>query len=539
MAEEFDIVIKGGHIIDGTGNPWFGGDIGIGKGKVKKIGFIRGKGRETIDADGMVISPGFVDLHNHSDLSVLAFPNCENYIMQGVTVAVVGNCGLSMAPVNPQRLELLKEYLLPLLPLDGDYGWDWKTLKEYYEKVEERKISLNLVPLVGHGALRIAVKGFEKSEPSKEEMNEMKQLLAESLEDGAFGMSTGLIYPPGCYSTTEELVELGGVLKKYGRIYTSHIRNESTKLAEAVKEAIRIGEENNIPVEVSHHKAKGEENWGKVDSTLRLMGKARERGVEVNCDVYPYTAGSTIISALLPIWVLEGGIEKMVERLKSKEIRERIKEEFVKDRIEGENYFRDAGFNGIFVASCPSNKEYEGKSLMEIIRHKNRLSEPYEALFDLLLEIRGNSQTIHFMLDEEDVKKVISSPLSSICSDSWAMSPTSPGKPHPRAYGAFPKVLGRYVREEKILRIEEAIRKMTSLPASKVRLKNRGLLKEGFWADITIFDPAKIKDTATYQDPQQYPTGIKYVIVNGGVSVEDGKLTYAKFGKILKFNGGY
>ncbi len=537
MAEDFDIVIKRGDIIDGTGNPWFGGDIGIDKGKIKKIGLIRENGRKTIDADGMVISPGFIDLHNHSDMSVLACPNCESYIMQGVTTLVVGNCGLTMAPVSPQRLELLKEYLLPLLSQDFDYGWNWKTLKEYYEKVEEEKIAANLVPLVGHGTIRIAVKGFEKSELSEEEMGEMKKLLAESLEDGAFGMSTGLIYAPGCYSTTEELVELGGVLKEYGRIYTSHIRNESTKLAEAVKEAIRIGEENNIPVEVSHHKAKGEENWGKIDSTLRLMEKARERGVEVNCDVYPYIAGSTTISAFLPIWVLEGGIEKMLERLKSKEIREKIKEELVEDRVGGENYFRDAGFDGIFISSCPSNKEYEGKSLTEIIREKNRLSEPYEAFFDLVLEIRGNGLTINFMLDEEDVKRVISSPLSSICSDSWAMSPTSTGKPHPRTYGTFPRILGRYVREEKILRIEGAIRKMTSLPASKVRLKDRGLLKEGFWADVTIFDPAEIRDTATYQDPQQYPTGIKYVIVNGGIAVEGGKLTYAKSGKILNASG--
>lgn len=531
MGKEFDLVIKNGNIIDGTGNPWFKADIGINQGKIKKIGFIEREGQKIIDAERMVVSPGFIDLHNHADYSMFGFPNCENYIMQGITTGVIGNCGKSFAPINSQSLELLKDYFSPYMA-KVDYGWDWRTFKEYYEKVKEKKISINLAPLVGHGTIRAAVKGFEKSKASPEDLKEMKNLLVESMEGGAFGMSTGLVYSPGCYATTEELIELGKVLKRYGGIYTTHLRNEGSKLIESVKEAIRIGEENDIPVEISHHKAIGEENWGKVNYSLKLMEEARKRGVEVGCDVYPYTAGSATITSILPIWTLEGGIKKMLERLKSNETREKIKEEMVDNIRRGD----EAGFDMLSIASSPSNREYEGKYLEEIIKDKNKINKPYEALFDFILEIKGDSTLIKFLMDENDVKTIISHPLTSIITDSWPTSPTAGGKPHPRTYGAFPRVLSKYVRDEKLLMIEEAIRKMTSLAASRVRLKDRGLLKVGFWADIVIFDPVKIKDKATYLEPHQYPVGIKDVIINGGLAVENGKLTYNSFGKVLNAN---
>ena len=311
MIKEFDIVIKNGNIIDGTGNPWYKADIGINQGKIKKIGLIKREGQKTIDAERMVVSPGFIDLHNHADYSMFGFPNCENYIMQGITTGVIGNCGKGFAPINSQSLERLKDYFLPYMA-KVDYGWDWKTFKEYYEKVKEKKISINLAPLAVHGTIRAAVKGFEKSKASSEEINEMKKLLVESMENGAFGMSTGLAYAPGCYADIEELIELGKVLKKYRGIYATHLRNEGSRLIESVKEAIKIGEENNIPVEISHHKAMGEENWGKVNYSLVLMEEARKRGVEVGCDVYPYTAGCTTITSIFPIWALEGGTEKIL-----------------------------------------------------------------------------------------------------------------------------------------------------------------------------------------------------------------------------------
>lgn len=524
MASSFNLVIKGGLVVDGTGNPWLRKDIGITNGKITRLGHITEDSGETIDATGMIVSPGFIDLHNHSDFSILAYPSAESYIMQGVTTAVVGNCGLSLAPLNPDKLALLKRYLSPFLRAGFDYGWEWRTLAEFYQKVEKQGTSLNLAPLVGQGTIRLAVKGFDSTGSSAEEMNQMKKLLAQSLEDGAFGMSTGLIYPPGCYSSTEELIELASVLREYGAIYTTHMRNEGDRLIEALEEAIEIAEANGIPIEISHHKAAGRSNWGKVNATLRLMEQARQRGVEVNCDVYPYTAGSTTITTLLPTWTLAGGVEKMLDRLKNKQTRQSIKLEST----------RFSEWDGIVIAECPSKKEYQGKSLEDILKETNRFDDPYEGLFDLLLEIEGNATIIVFLMDEDDVRTVMSSPLSSFISDSWVTALDAGGKPHPRAYGTFPRVLGKYVREEKLLTLEQAIRKMTSLPAGKIGLKCRGILREGFWADVVIFDQAVIKDQATFDDPHQYPKGIEYVIVNGQVVVDHGRLTGVRPGKILR-----
>jgi N-acyl-D-amino-acid deacylase len=339
-------------------------------------------------------------------------------------------------------------------------------------------------------------------------------------------MSTGLIYPPGCYSSTEELIELASVLRGYGAIYTTHMRNEGDRLIESLEEAIEIAEANSIPAEISHHKATGKSNWGKVNATLRLMERARQRGVEVNCDVYPYIAGSTTITTLLPTWTLVGGIEKMLDRLKDKQSTQLIKKEIAA--------VLRAGWRKSFIAECPAKKEYQGKSLEDILKETDRFDDPYQGLLDLLLEIEGNATIIIFMMDEDDIRTVMSSPLSSFISDSWVTAPSAGGKPHPRAYGTFPRVLGKYVREEKLLTLEQAIKKMTSLPAGKIGLKSRGILKEGFWADVVIFDQAVIKDQATFDDPHQYPKGIEYVIVNGQVVVDHGRLTGVRPGKILR-----
>ncbi len=533
MIKRYDVIIKNGKIIDGTGNPWYRADVGIIQGKIVKIGFISGLAKKTIDVSNFIVSPGFIDIHNHSDLSILAVPNCESNIKQGITTAVVGNCGISMAPLNSKKVKLFQKYLAPLLISKYDYKWDWKSLAEYQEKVKAQGTAINLAFLIGQGTIRLAVKSFASGKSSEKEMKQMKEILAESLEDGAFGMSSGLIYPPGCYSDTEELIELGKILKKYNRIYVSHIRDEGTDLIKSIKEAIKIGEINDIPVEISHFKAKGEENWGKVNYGFKLMEEARERGVEVNCDVYPYNATSTTITSVLPIWTLENGVEEMLKVLSSKENRKKIKQDFITGRVKGNNLDED-GFGQIVIADSPLNKEYEGKSLKEIIKLKNRISDPYDAFFDLIIEIKGQASVVKFVLSDEDVKKVISHPLSMIGSDSSGICPEIGGKPHPRAYGTFPRVIDKYVSKEKILRLEDAIRKMTSLPASKIRLPYRGLIKEGFWADIVIFDSNKIKDRATFANPHQYPDGIEYVLVNGEVSLEKGRLTNKRYGKILK-----
>ncbi len=528
----YDLLIKNGRVIDGTGNPWFKKDIGISEGKIKNLGFIDGNAEKTVDADGMIISPGFIDLHSHVDQDILAYPNAENCIMQGITTAVVGNCGMSMAPISSDKVDLLKKYLSPFLVKNFNYEWGWETLGEFHKKIEEQGISLNMASLVGHGTIRLAIKGFDSSKVSREEMNKMKILLEQSIKDGVFGMSTGLIYPPGCYSTTDELIELGSILKRYGLVYATHIRNESNRLMEAVEEAIKIGEENNIAVEISHHKSSGKENWGKVNASLRLMEQARSRGVEVNCDVYPYIAGNTTITAVLPTWVLDGGVGKTLQYLKNEKTREKIRKEITENTIEGENYIKTTGWDGLVINECQLKEEYEGKSLENILKDKNKFNNPFEGFFDWLLEIEGNATMTIFSMDEDDVKTIISNPLSAIITDESAASILE-GKPHPRKYGTYPKVLGKYVREENILTLENAVRKMTSLPASKIGLKRKGIIKEGFDADIVIFDPKSIIDKATYIEPK-YSEGIKYVIVNGQVVVDNAKPTGLRPGKILK-----
>jgi len=534
MSGSFNLLIKGGQVVDGTGSPWFKKDIGISEGKIVSVGFISEKAEQTIDAEGMVVSPGFIDLHTHNDLTILAYPNAESHVMQGITTAVTGNCGLSMAPVNSSSLPLLKTYVSPFLVSDFDYGWSWETLNEYYEKVERQGSTVNLVPLVGQGTIRLAVKGFDKTEASKEEMGEMKKLLAQSLEDGAFGMSTGLAYTPGSYSSTEELIELTSVLREYGALYVTHMRNESSMLMESVEEAIKIGEETGIAVQISHHKEIGKANWGKVHATLRVMEQARRRGVEVNCDVYPYTAASTTITVLVPPWSMEGGIEKLIERLKDKEARQAMKKDLIEGIAGWDNRTKATGWDNLFIGYCPPKEEYEGKSFKEIFKSKGHYGDAHEGFFELLLEIKVNATIIAFMQSEDDVRTVMSNPMTLIISDSWVTSPSAGGKPHPRAYGTFPRVLGRYVREERVLTLEDAIRKMTSLPAGKVGLEDRGVIKEGLAADIVIFDPAKIRDRATYAEPHQYPEGIAYVIVNGQVVVDHEKLTGVKTGKVLR-----
>jgi len=533
-AKHFDLVIRGGNVVDGTGNPWVAEDIAITDGVIQKVGSVNESGKIEIDAKGMLVSPGFIDLHNHDDLTILALPNAESHIMQGITTSVVGNCGIGLAPLTEGSLDLVKNFTAPFRVAGFDYEWDWKTIREYYDKVQKKGITINLAPLVPHGIIRFAVKGSDSSEPSQEEMNEMKQLLQQSLDDGAFGLSSCLIFAPGSYSKTEELIELAGVLKKYGAIYATHIRNEGDRLIESVEEAIMVGEANNIPVEIAHHKASGKTNWGKVNGSLRLMEWARKRGVEISCDVYPYTAANLWLTTLLPVWVTQGGRQKMVERLRDNEIRLQARKEIEDNTMTGENWLRGAGWDGVFIAGCPSRREYEGKSLREILKGKGNVDDLYDELFDLFIEIEEPATIIMFAMDEDDVRTVMRNPLAAIISDSWVSAPFIAGKPHPRAYGTFPRFLGKYVREERIMTMEEAVRKITSLPAAKVRLKDRGIIKGGFKADIVVFDPDRIKEKSTFFEPHQYPEGIDYVIVNGKVVVNHGELTGVRSGKVLK-----
>ena len=532
--KSFDLIIRNGCICDGTGNPSRHADVGIVGDRIEAIGKLSdATAKETVDASGKVVAPGFIDMHNHVDHAVLAFPDEESYIMQGVTTSVVGNCGLSMAPVSDAHRDEVRKYLKPFLDKKFDYGWEWSTLTEFFTRVRNSGTIQNLAPLVGQGTLRIAVKGFDPSPATGAEMARMKALLLEELEQGAFGLSSGLIYPPGSYTTERELTELASVLTPFGAVYATHIRNEGDRLIESVDEAIAIGEANGIPVEISHHKAASRANWGKVNATLRIMEQARSRGVDVSCDVYPYPAAMTTISALLPSQALEGGIGEMLRRLADPASRAQLAAAIGDGTMKEENWIRGIGWKNIVIAECGAAPRYDGMSLEQIIAGR-KPEDPFGSFFDWLLEVKAEATMVLFGMDEDDVRTVIAHPLSAVISDSWVTAPRAGGRPHPRGYGSFPRLLGKYVREEKLLSLEEAVRKITSMPASKIGIRDRGLLREGFFADVVVFDAATVRDKATFTNPHQYPEGIEHVVVNGRIVVTRNTLLGVRPGTILR-----
>ncbi len=532
----FDLVIKNGIVIDGTFAPSFQADIGIRNGIIIQIGAISSNsGHNSINAKNLVISPGFIDVHSHSDFSLLINPKAESKVRQGVTTEVIGNCGFSAAPISEKGKE---EYEKTLSILEG-YGidWDWYTMKEYLERLERLGIAINVVPLVGHSNIRASVLGFENRKPSSKEMQEMKSMVAQAMMDGAFGLSSGLIYPPGCYGDTKELIELCKIVTRFGGIYTSHIRGESDTLFNAINEAIRIGEVAHIPVEISHLKLEGETNWGKAEELLNIINDARKKGIDISGDVYPYTAGSFKLSAMLPPWVSEKGIKNLIKNLQSLDIRRRIKTEMIEGRVDWSSPFKVVGWDKTIVSYCKKleNKEFEGKTIAEIAKAK--LQDPFDFVFGLLIDEEAKVMVIRFSMHEQDVRVIIKSKDTMIGSDGRSIAPygsSSSGKPHPRFYGTFPRVLKKYVKEDKILTMEEAIRKMTSLPAKKFDLKDRGVIKSGAYADIVIFDPNQIEDKATFMNPHQYPKGVEYVIVNGDLVIEQTEHTGNLAGTVLR-----
>ena len=530
MKNVFDVIIRDGKVIDGTGNPWFKADVGINGQRISGIGRLSAeKALTLIDATGLVVSPGFIDMHSHSDLVLLVNPKAESKIRQGITTEVIGNCGRSAAPLSDVMKEEMKK--TTRLIEEAELQLDWSTMKGYLNRLDRQGVAVNVVPLVGHANIRVSTMGFSDRAPTKTELEEMKKALAQAMEDGAFGMSTGLIYPPSCYAKTDELVELSRVVASYGGIYTSHIRGEGESLLESVKEAIEIGEKARLPVEISHHKAGGKPNWGKVRESLKAIDDARGRGVDVTCDVYPYLAASIGLSAMLPPWAHEGGTEKLAERLRDAKARDRIRQEMTEESPGRSTPLKAVGWDATQIAQCKNHPDLEGRTISEIAQTRNM--DPFALVFDLLTEDAGIS-VVRFAMCEDDVRTVLRHPVSMIGTDGSAVAPygvLGKGKPHPRSYGSFPRVLGEYVREERILTLEDAIRKMTSLPAQKLGWRDRGIIREGMYADITIFDPETVNDRATYQNPHQYPDGIEYVIVNGKIAVEKGEHTGALAGK--------
>jgi len=523
-----EIVLRNGYVIDGTGNPWFKADIGIDRGKIAKIGDLESERAETrINVRDLVVSPGFIDIHSHSDDALLINPKVESKIRQGVTTEVIGNCGDSGTPIDETIRKEMEKTEAPLI--GAGVKIDYSTLEEYARKLLRQGISVNVAPLVGHGNLRKMVVGYENRPPTKAELERMKRILAEAMKQGAFGMSTGLIYPPGSYAKTPELIELAKVAASFHGIYTSHIRNEGEKLLHAVREAITIGREAKIPVEISHHKAGGEKNWGKVRQARVLMEDARKEGIEVTCDVYPYVASSFGLVNMLPQWAHEGGPEKITQRLRDSRIKNRMKKDMLKGALSSAHWDRT------MIAHCPKHKEYQGKFVADIAKAKRE--DPFEFAFNLLIEEKLAVSVVRFGMCEEDVEYVLRYPNAMVGSDGSALAPYGPlgkGHPHPRNYGTFVRVLGYYARERGIITIPDAVRKMTSLPAQKLGLRDRGVIRLGAWADLVIFNPETVVDMATYADPKRYPKGIDYVIVNGVLTVSKGRHTGARAGKVLK-----
>jgi N-acyl-D-amino-acid deacylase len=483
-----------------------------------------------IEADGLVAAPGFIDIHSHTDLTIFKHPLAESKVLQGVTTEVIGNCGIGAFPVNPERRTVLIDYLKVHEFHLPTYGLNWSDFTQYVEQLEPIGLGLNLAPLVAHGPLRIAILGAEDRIPSEKELESLKSLLTDSLEKGAWGLSTGLIYPPGSFAKTEELVDLAKIVAHYGAVYASHIRGEGATLMEALDEAIDIGKKSGVRVEVSHLKAMGKENWGKGKEALLRIEKARQGGVDIAADQYPYEATGTSLTALVPPWAHAGGVRELLRRLTSPETTERLQGEVLHE------INKRGGPSRIVIAEIGSvrNVELSGKNISQIAELWN--CAPEIAVMRLLLEEKAAVGAVYFSLSEEDVAAILSSDQVSVGSDGMGMRAEEDfGKStHPRSYGTFPRILGVYVREKGYLSMAKAIHKMTGLVAARVGLKNRGLIQPGFMADLVLFDPITIQDRSTFGHPHQYATGVIYTWVNGCPIVQEGRITGNTPGRVLR-----
>lgn len=525
---QFDVLIRNGLVLDGLGTSPTRADVGVVGERILAVESLAAStGVIEIDAEGRAVAPGFVDAHTHADLAwSLAAEHRQIATaptLQGVTTEVSGNCGMSPFPF----LETHREDMQLQVSLYRSGPLPWDDLAGYGAAAREAGLLRNLAPLVGHGSLRVGVMGFDDRPASPDERATMRRLAEESFEQGAFGISSGLIYLPGVFAETEELIELAGVARRHGRLYASHIRGETDMVANSVREAIRIGAEAGVPAHISHLKAAGKRNWGRTEELIGIIDDARRRGGDVTVDVYPYTAGSTRLQAILPRWALEGGVPKMLERLHDPAARQRICRDFEDGPAGWENLQRAAGWDGIVIASCPGRSEREGRSVAELAAEAQR--DPADYVFDLLIECEARVMVIVHMMHESDVDRVVSFDASMIGSDGVPI----PGKPHPRLAGTFSRILGRYVRDRARLDLATAVLKMTSAPATRFGIVDRGVLASGKFADLVVFDPGTVLDRATFAEPLLPPAGVSDVFVNGTAVVRDGQATPARPGWVL------
>ncbi|MFW5433001.1 N-acyl-D-amino-acid deacylase family protein [Paenibacillus apiarius] len=528
-----DAIIRNTRVADGTGNPWFWGEIGVKDGQITHVaapGSIDVEARETIDAQGHIVAPGFIDGHCHSDLMIMDYPDSNIKMQQGVTTEIVGNCGLAPAPFVPERGDLLREYITPVIGTTNK-PWTWHSIGEYMDAVQSCSPAEHLATYVAHGALRIAVMGFDHRPPSPAELNEMKAILREGMEAGAIGLSIGLLYAPGSYADKTEIAELCRVVAEYGGLLSTHIRGEGRHLLASIDEVIWIAEQSGVTLHISHLKAAGKRSWGQVLDALERIEAARARGMDVTCDVYPYHAGSTTLTTVLPPWILEGGLPATLEALQRPDIRQRLHEELAEEQDTWDNLVASTGWHSVVISALQTerNKELEGLSIADVAAKRG--IHPVDAMIELLLEEQGKVTIVYYHMAESDVEQVIAYSRSLIASDSLHCET---GKPHPRLYGTFPRILGTYVRERKLLTLEDAVRKMSAFPAARFRLGRRGLLVPGYAADLVVFNPDTVQDTATFEEPRQFPNGISHVFVNGRLALRHGQFQSVHAGSMLK-----
>jgi N-acyl-D-amino-acid deacylase len=529
-AQDFDLLIRGGRVIDGTGNPSCVEDLGIRHGKIVAMGYLNGKtATRVIDAAGLAVAPGFIDIHNHSDYTVVEDGDAESMVRQGVTSMIFGE-DESAAPVGGKQ------------QADG-VRRDWTDFTGYFTRLLQQGISTNIGSYVGSSQVWTYVRGPRAGVPTPAELDQMRDLVKQAMEQGALGVSSSLSGPPGSWIDTDTLVAMCEVASQYGGIYSTHMRTEGIGVFDAIREAIEIGRRAHVPVEIIHLKLADHSLWGQMPRAIELIAQARAQGAEVQADVYPYRAGQNDLASIIPPWAHDGGTQAMIQRLKDPALRPRLENEILHG-IPGSNWYNHytatGGWEGMLLVSL-SNREYkrfEGKRMSEVIQELGR--DPIDVLFELLENNDGSVPTVYFHHAEEDMQYALKQPFVSIGSDGTAVKtegPLSTGHPHPRYYGTFPRVLGRYVREEGLLTLEDAVRKMTSANAAKVKAFDRGILRPGLAADITVFDAARVIDHATYENPHQYSTGVEYVLVNGRIVLDRGRMTHARPGVILYGQG--
>jgi N-acyl-D-amino-acid deacylase len=532
----FDLIITNGHIVDGTGSPWYSGDVGIRGGHIAAIGNLATAARKrTIDAQGKVVAPGFIDMLGQSEMTILVDPRLPSKIFQGITTEITGEGG-SSAPLNDTIIATdratYEHYKI---------SPDWRTFRQYFTRLEKQGMGINLASFVGATQVRRMVLGDADVQPTPEQLEKMKALVRDAMRDGTVGVSTALMYAPAPYAKTEELIALASEASKFDGIYATHMRNESDSVLESIDEAVRIGREAHIPVEIWHFKVAGKSNFGKMPELIARVNQARAAGVDVEADTYAYTAWFNSMSAFVPAWAHDGGDAKLIERLKDPATRARIRKDMGTPSKDWDNEWQEiTGPQDVMigVVQNPELKKFQGKRLSEVAKLLNE--DAQDALFDILIQDKAFTECAVFGMSEPDVALALQQPWVSVDNDASGTSPEGllgEEHPHPRAYGTFPRILRKYVREEKKLTLEDAIRKFSALPAQRMRLTDRGVLKQGMWADVVVFDPEAVRDVATYDDPNRLSEGMQYVLINGVPVIEDGKMTGALPGKVLRGAG--